>query len=172
MVLRNDTLKHIDISYNRYNKAEVEIIAEALKANHTVLGMHVEGNAASYDPKGYLIAQDSISAPVIMSHRAKPSVKNCWICEGWKAIKVTWSPSEVGWSGKFLEKFSMRAKRMEPVYLHMETDGYDPCYMPKNSDGSLSRISNWHAMTVAEQQKTLKLIGRRNRKRRQKLGQI
>jgi len=134
MVLRNDTLKHIDISYNRYNKAEVEIIAEALKANHTVLGMHVEGNAASYDPKGYLIAQDSISAPVIMSHRAKPSVKNCWICEGWKAIKVTWSPSEVGWSGKFLEKFSMRAKRMEPVYLHMETDGYDPCYMPKNSD--------------------------------------
>ena len=41
-----------------------------------------------------------------------------------------------------------------------------------NSDGSLSRITNWHGMTVAEQQRTLKIIARRNRQRRQKLAQM
>ena len=134
MLLKNDTIKHLDISYNRYNKAEIEQISEALKANHTILGIHVEGNAAIYDPKGYLIPQDNIPSTFIMSHRAKPAAKNCWVCEGWKAIKVTFSPSEVGWSGKFLEKLSMRAKRQEPVFLHMETDDFDPCFMPKNPD--------------------------------------
>jgi len=34
-----------------------------------------------------------------------------------------------------------------------------------NSDGSTSRIANWHDMTPAEQEKTTRLIARRNKKR-------
>jgi len=38
-----------------------------------------------------------------------------------------------------------------------------------NNDGSLSRISNWHEMTEIEQKNTLRIIGKRNRKRRETL---
>merc|ERR1712194_360751 len=38
-----------------------------------------------------------------------------------------------------------------------------------NEDGSLSRITNWHEMTDIEQKNTLRIIGKRNQKRRAKL---
>ena len=34
-----------------------------------------------------------------------------------------------------------------------------------NSDGTISRIANWHSMTEPEQQRTLRVIGKRNRSR-------
>ena len=34
-----------------------------------------------------------------------------------------------------------------------------------NTDGTLSRIATWHEMTSHEQQKTLRVIGKRNRSR-------
>mmetsp|Transcript_67507 Transcript_67507/g.149578 ORF Transcript_67507/g.149578 Transcript_67507/m.149578 type:complete len:162 (+) Transcript_67507:61-546(+) len=34
-----------------------------------------------------------------------------------------------------------------------------------NTDGTIGRISNWHEMTTVEQETTLKLVVRRNRKR-------
>eukprot|EP00930_Biecheleria_cincta_P093684 TRINITY_DN84170_c0_g1_i1.p1 TRINITY_DN84170_c0_g1~~TRINITY_DN84170_c0_g1_i1.p1 ORF type:complete len:117 (-),score=37.28 TRINITY_DN84170_c0_g1_i1:40-363(-) len=37
--------------------------------------------------------------------------------------------------------------------------------MVVNTDGTLSRISNWHEMIEAEQQKTLRIIGKRNQQR-------
>merc|ERR1711920_1000534 len=38
-----------------------------------------------------------------------------------------------------------------------------------NTDGSLSRINNWHEMIESEQQKTLRIIGKRNQQRLAKL---
>eukprot|EP00927_Polykrikos_kofoidii_P008708 TRINITY_DN13626_c0_g1_i1.p1 TRINITY_DN13626_c0_g1~~TRINITY_DN13626_c0_g1_i1.p1 ORF type:complete len:124 (+),score=23.94 TRINITY_DN13626_c0_g1_i1:119-490(+) len=38
-----------------------------------------------------------------------------------------------------------------------------------NTDGTISRINNWHEMTEMEQQKTLKVIGKRNQARLAKL---
>ena len=40
-----------------------------------------------------------------------------------------------------------------------------------NSDGSLSRIPNWHQMTLNEQEKTKRLIAKRNEKRKEELSQ-
>ena len=37
---------------------EIELIGEGLKANHTILGIHVEGNQGYYDHKGYLIPKE------------------------------------------------------------------------------------------------------------------
>ena len=34
-----------------------------------------------------------------------------------------------------------------------------------NTDGTLSRIANWHAMSAGEQRATLRLVGRRNQAR-------
>jgi Ran GTPase-activating protein (RanGAP) involved in mRNA processing and transport len=44
MIFRNTTLKHLDISYNKYSFAEMTRAAQALKVNHVLLGVHVEGN--------------------------------------------------------------------------------------------------------------------------------
>ncbi|CAK9015675.1 Oligopeptidase A [Durusdinium trenchii] len=38
-----------------------------------------------------------------------------------------------------------------------------------NTDGTLARINNWHEMTELEQQKTLRVLGRRNKQRLAKL---
>eukprot|EP00240_Pyramimonas_obovata_P012290 CAMPEP_0118951446 /NCGR_PEP_ID=MMETSP1169-20130426/53146_1 /TAXON_ID=36882 /ORGANISM="Pyramimonas obovata, Strain CCMP722" /LENGTH=110 /DNA_ID=CAMNT_0006898505 /DNA_START=292 /DNA_END=624 /DNA_ORIENTATION=- len=38
-----------------------------------------------------------------------------------------------------------------------------------NTDGTMSRINNWHEMTEREQQNTLRLISKRNKQRREAL---
>lgn len=43
-VLKNENLKHLDISYNRYTYEEIAEVAEGLNYNRTILGIHVEGN--------------------------------------------------------------------------------------------------------------------------------
>ena len=50
----NKTLKHIDLSYNRFSTKECEEIAEGLKSNHHLLGIHLEGNKAKYNFRGYM----------------------------------------------------------------------------------------------------------------------
>ena len=51
----------------------------------------------------------------------------------------------------------------EPVQI----DGLGPIVL--NSNGTFSRITNWHTMTKEEQAKTIRLIGKRNKIRRRKL---
>ena len=38
-----DTLFHLDLSYNSLSSADCEVFAEALKANHTLFGLHLAG---------------------------------------------------------------------------------------------------------------------------------
>jgi len=38
-----------------------------------------------------------------------------------------------------------------------------------NSDGTMSRISNWGTLSAAEQERTMRLVARRNAQRRKKL---
>ena len=74
------------------------------------------------------------SENVILSHRFRDSAPNCWICEKWNCVKIAWTPREMGWSGRFLERFSMKSNKVEPVYGHFEIDGYEPCFMEKDVD--------------------------------------
>ncbi len=39
----------------------MEIIAEGLKDNHTIMGMHVTGNAAYVDNQGFVVASEELS---------------------------------------------------------------------------------------------------------------
>jgi len=43
--------------------------------------------------------------------------------------------------------------------------------MVLNTDGSLSRITNWHELSEVEQQNTLRVIAKRNKQRREALTQ-
>lgn len=46
---KNESLIHVDLSNNNVEGTDVEIIAEGLKSNHTILGMHFNGNAGYID---------------------------------------------------------------------------------------------------------------------------
>ena len=45
----NKSLVHVDISHNKVPKIDMEIIGEGLKENHTILGIHVNGNSGHVD---------------------------------------------------------------------------------------------------------------------------
>ncbi len=50
------TLVHLDMSYNKFTEEESILIAEELKDNHKIYGLHFDGNAcdAYVDPRGFL----------------------------------------------------------------------------------------------------------------------
>jgi hypothetical protein len=50
----NKELTHLDISFNRIGPAECSVLAKTLATNHTLIGLHVEGNACVIDAEGFL----------------------------------------------------------------------------------------------------------------------
>ena len=50
----NTQLVHLDLSYNSFERRELEVIGEALKENHTLMGLHIEGNEGRLDPQGFI----------------------------------------------------------------------------------------------------------------------
>jgi len=40
---------HVDLSANNFSLSEVEIMAEGLNCNHSILGIHLLGNPAKID---------------------------------------------------------------------------------------------------------------------------
>lgn len=45
---------HLDIRHNNIKWNEMEIMAEGLKSNHSILGIHVKGNEAWVDSWGFI----------------------------------------------------------------------------------------------------------------------
>jgi len=56
----NTTLIHLDLSNNYINKEDTKIIAEDLKANHSLYGLHFHGNMGYVDFKGFLVALENL----------------------------------------------------------------------------------------------------------------
>ena len=107
-------LLHLDISYNNIGFLDSNAIQEHCKFNHTILGIHVDGNDMFVDELGFVFACDkksykenhfansqifyhiSDNHPLIKTNvinvqkiRGK---NNCWICEGWKEVKFKYTP--------------------------------------------------------------------------------
>ena len=51
---KNQSLLHVDMSHNHIKIDDVEIIAEGLKDNHNILGIHFIGNDGDVDAKGFI----------------------------------------------------------------------------------------------------------------------
>ena len=49
----NDQIKHLDISHDGFVIEDVKVIAEGLKNNHSLLGIHMIGNEAEIDALGF-----------------------------------------------------------------------------------------------------------------------
>jgi hypothetical protein len=124
-VKQNTALAHLDISYNSITAEDAEIIAEGLKSNHTILGIHVLGNACEVDPRGFLkpnsklkiksgqFYQRIIDRPNFVHEKTQT---NCWVCEKWREVLFTCESEG------------------DNVYLHLLLDDFEPEAMPK-ADG-------------------------------------
>ena len=51
---KNCGLIHLDISHNNINTYDTELIKEEVKANHTILGIHCDGNEMEIDQLGFI----------------------------------------------------------------------------------------------------------------------
>lgn len=95
-----ENLIHIDISHNNLNYECCKIMAKGLANNHTLIGIHADGNNCLIDSKGFMIPTNNVQSQqsVILSTRMqiKPKQKlpniysKCWICEGWCDTKFIW----------------------------------------------------------------------------------
>lgn len=90
-LMQNQTLSHIDLSYNFLTQPECAQLSEGLNSNHTVLGLHIIGNHCSIDSRGFLhiletsadLQQGLLSTRMMGSRQSARGehCKNCWICE-------------------------------------------------------------------------------------------
>lgn len=122
-------LMHLDISHNNFSIIECNIIAEGLKDNHTLYGIHAGGNECQIDPRGFLIPKESLPGNEgghffrrIISSREKESSHtkiNCWICEHWVEATFEWTSSK------------SEETKEEPIFIHLECDNYQPEILKK-----------------------------------------
>ena len=112
---------------------EVEIIAEGLKQNHQILGIHFSGNAGYIDNQGFVVpADEETKADNIMLTRLPASLEsakikdhhsiqlqhnsNCWICEGWTQVKFRFEPG--------VSDDNPDHDPFKPIKLHLEIDQF------------------------------------------------
>jgi hypothetical protein len=149
--IKNNTLRHIDLSNNRFSTEESEILSRGIMQNHTVCGIHVEGNNCKVDAMGYLLS-DKVCTQEDAAHyserfiasksRRRPKIpRNCWICEGWVDFEIAWNPANVVWNRR-LKHFAMTklAIQTEPIFIHLEIDGYSPWLLQPNNQGAYTAL--------------------------------
>lgn len=54
LAINEETLKHLDLSYNRMKKGVCEKLAMLIMDNHTLYGLHMEGNQCYVDKFGFI----------------------------------------------------------------------------------------------------------------------
>ncbi|OQS07079.1 hypothetical protein THRCLA_00913, partial [Thraustotheca clavata] len=112
----NKVLMHLDLSNNGLDYEDCTILANALNSNHTVLGLHMVGNQAYVDSKGFVIPTNE---PIHLQLQHKTTSidqyernqgaeeiatqttydnlwhcidRNCWLCGRWSDYRFVWTP--------------------------------------------------------------------------------
>jgi hypothetical protein len=58
VIEESDNIVHMDISFCEIKLKSIPEIAKALTKNHTLYGLHFEGNSGFIDHRGFLISTD------------------------------------------------------------------------------------------------------------------
>lgn len=131
-IKQNSKLYHLDLSNNYLDQNDCKIIGDALVSNTTLIGLHMDGNGAILDNKGFL-QLNVISSRTRNTHIYKPmlgkrtrNLENCWVCQHWNEVIFIINPVE----------------KVVSVTLHLELYGYEGEIMEKINDRSfrLGRI--------------------------------
>ena len=81
-LVKNLNLVHLDLSGNHFSAAVLKVLAASLCENHTILGLHLEGESHGYvDSHGFI----RVHKPrCVVLHR----VTSRWVGLGWIASHV------------------------------------------------------------------------------------
>ena len=125
----------MDISHNNFDATEIKTMRQGLDSNHTILGIHSNGNECTTDGLGFLNEYDlegiqsieniglhaiytrlpqSLKAGSIKSlNRIRMhATSHCWICEGWTEYQFDFYPED------WVDIITV------PVKLHLSCDEY------------------------------------------------
>ena len=133
-------LVHINISHNNLPYIDCELISEATKNNHNILGFHVDGNEMKINQLGFIFpikkeqklrnfysksqilyeAENFKKIPQVLSSSINKMRynSNCWICECWNEVEFTLEINNKDIKHKFIV-----------VKLHLDFENYSPCDM-------------------------------------------
>ena len=106
---QSKTLLHLQLSHNSMLANECSLLSEALKSNHTLLGLHIQaGNCCTIDWQQQIVAAPSDSGLKLRTlatlsyegHQLHDGSglgsQNCWLCEGWSEVEFIWTPGKSG----------------------------------------------------------------------------
>lgn len=143
LLSKNHNIVHIDLSNNGFSFAESTLIGKALEHNHSVYGIHFEGNSGWVDWKQFIHPLDRKETrkyghwEPLMSKKLKgvswvdstDKLKyliaskfihdSCWICDGWVEIELTWSNGRSG-------------NQKPPIFAHFKHEGFVPVFIKPN----------------------------------------
>ena len=130
------SLTHLDISHNNLNYEDCKLISEKSKADHRILGIHVDGNCMEINCLGFISPLEQVKHERYYSEsqiyyglnkeyrlrktgvekvRKIRGKNNCWICEGYREIKFEYIPEE-----------PIDDPNNHLVKLHLSFDEYKP----------------------------------------------
>lgn len=134
--LNEDTIKHLDLSFNRIKKKVCEKFGNLIMDNNSLFGLHLEGNEWYVDKYGFIQVDEKLSEidhekhsiiyprnlngfsttmkfSKINSQKYRPT-SNCWVCEGW---------TEQTFEFKLGSSFP---DIVDPVHIHFEYNFFKP----------------------------------------------
>ena len=110
----NVELIHLDISHNNINYIDCKLLSEKVKLNHSLLGIHLDGNEMEINCLGFIIpieknsknnkyfSESQISYGIDKKYNLRKSSidairrirskNNCWICDGFREIEFEYIP--------------------------------------------------------------------------------
>lgn len=140
LFIKHQRLYHVDLSHNLFSSADCALIQKGLVSNHTVVGLHLDGNDGKVDAQGFVekrggsnTGSGHIFVRVLGNSKLREAtmwrqISNCWICERWSEIEFTWEPGVSGLGDR------------DPIYLHLDIDDWRPDLMIKETDGSFKVV--------------------------------
>ena len=134
---KNLSLIHLDISHNNLSKIDCEYLSKEIKDNHSILGIHVDGNEMYIDALGFLHPLDldtknekyysglhlsydfstnyEMKKTKIDNVRKLRSINHCWICDCYREIEFIFIPKE-----------PILDQQNHIVKIHLDFDNYKP----------------------------------------------
>ncbi|KAL3660704.1 hypothetical protein V7S43_014107 [Phytophthora oleae] len=122
-IANNKVLAHLDLSSNRFDLEDCTLLAKQLESNQTLIGLHMSGNCAVMDSRGFLIPKaqahdedgggsrrlreqhklysvavfeevhSDAGSGVFPSHLVPIVDASCWYCGLWSEHRFTWTPA-------------------------------------------------------------------------------
>ena len=135
---KNLSLVHLDISHNNLSTIDCEHLSKEIKDNHSILGIHVDGNKMYIDALGFLHPLDlddqtnhkyysnlhlnydfsykyEMRKTKIDNVRKLRSLNHCWICDCYREIEFVFIPNE-----------PIIDHQNHIVKIHLDFDNYKP----------------------------------------------